>query len=100
MSKFGLYTKFTTHDAQRDTLVDILLEAASGMEPVEGCDLYVVNIPDNEPNSVWVTEIWKDSLAHQASLALEGARELIQKAKPLITGIEQIKLSPLGGKGI
>ncbi len=28
MSEFGLYTKFTTHDGQRDVLVPILLEAA------------------------------------------------------------------------
>ncbi|MNI11511.1 Antibiotic biosynthesis monooxygenase [compost metagenome] len=100
MSKFGLYTKFTTHEGQRDSLVEMLLEAASGMESVEGCDLYVVNIPDNEPNSVWVTEIWNDPSAHQASLTLDEARVLIERAKPLIAGIEQIKLSPLGGKGI
>ncbi|MNL02123.1 Antibiotic biosynthesis monooxygenase [compost metagenome] len=100
MSKFGLYTKFTTHEGQRDSLVEMLLEAASGMESVEGCDLYVVNIPDKEPNSVWVTEIWNDPSAHQASLTLDEARVLIERAKPLIAGIEQIKLSPLGGKGI
>ncbi len=32
MSKFGLYTKFTTQEGARDSLVDILLEAAKGME--------------------------------------------------------------------
>ncbi|RUT30682.1 antibiotic biosynthesis monooxygenase [Paenibacillus zeisoli] len=100
MSRFGLYTKFTTHDSQRNALVEILLEAACEMEAVEGCILYIINTPDNDPNSVWVTEVWNDASAHQASLALEGARELIQKAKPLIARIEQIKLNPLGGKGV
>jgi quinol monooxygenase YgiN len=100
MDKFGLYTKFTTHEGQRDSLVQILLEAASGMESVDGCDLYVVNIPDIDPNIVWVTEIWNDPSAHQASLSLDEAKVLIQKARPLIAGIEQIKLRPLGGKGI
>ncbi|WP_433945731.1 putative quinol monooxygenase [Paenibacillus sp. SN-8-1] len=100
MSKFGLYTKFKTHEGQRDALVDLLLAVASGMESVEGCDLYVVNIPDNETNSIWVTEIWNDPSAHKASLTLEEARVLIERAKPFITGIEQIKLNPLGGKGI
>jgi quinol monooxygenase YgiN len=99
MSKFGLCTKFTTHEGQRDSLVDVLLEAASGMESVEGCELYVVNIPDNEPDSVWVTEIWSDPSAHQASLSLEDAKVLIQRARPLIAGVEQIKLRPVGGKG-
>lgn len=99
MRKFGLYTKFTTHEGNRDTLVEMLLEAANGMESIEGCDLYVVNIPDNEPDSVWVTEIWSDPSAHQASLSLEEAKVLIQRARPLITGVEQVKLSPVGGKG-
>ncbi|USB34101.1 antibiotic biosynthesis monooxygenase [Paenibacillus sp. YPG26] len=100
MSKFGLYTKFTTQEGQRESLVEMLLEAAGGMESVEGCILYVVNTPDNDPNGVWVTEIWISPSAHQASLILEEVKALIEKAKQLITGIEQIKLSPLGGKGI
>jgi len=100
MSKFGLYTKFTTHAGQRDSLVQMLLEAASGMQSVEGCELYVVNIPDDEPEGVWVTEIWSDSSAHQASLSIEEAKVLIQRARPLIVGVEQIKLRPLGGKGL
>jgi quinol monooxygenase YgiN len=100
MNKFGLYTKFTTHEGQRDTLVQILLEAARGMESVEGCDLYVVNTPEGDSNSVWVTEIWSDPSAHQASISLEEAKVLIQSARPLIAGIEQIKLCSLGGKGI
>jgi quinol monooxygenase YgiN len=100
MDKFGLYTKFTTHEGQRDSLVGMLLEAASGMESVEGCDLYIVNIPENEPDSVWVTEIWNDPSAHHASLSLEQSKVLIQKARPFIAGVEQIKLHSVGGKGI
>ncbi|MBY9079869.1 antibiotic biosynthesis monooxygenase [Paenibacillus sp. HN-1] len=100
MDKLSLYTKFTTHEGQRDTLAQMLLEAASGMEDVHGCVLYVVNLPENDASSVWVTEIWSDASAHQASLSLEESKRLIQKARPLIAGIEQTKLRPLGGKGI
>ncbi|NMP24952.1 putative quinol monooxygenase [Sulfobacillus harzensis] len=100
MSEFGLYTKFTAHDGQRDVLVQILLEAADSMALVDGCDLYVVNIPDDDPNGVWVTEIWRDSVAHEASLSLDTAMALIQQARPLIAGVDQIKLRPVGGKGI
>lgn len=100
MRKFGLYTKFITHEGERDSLVDILLAAAKGMESVEGCDLSVINIPDNEPHAVWVTEIWSNPSAHQASLSLDQSKTLIQKARPLIDGVEQIKLSAIGGRGI
>lgn len=100
MSKFGLYTKFITHEGERDSLANILLEAAKGMESVEGCYLYVINIPDEDPNAVWVTEIWSNPSAHQASLSLDQSKTLIQKARPLIDGVEQIKLSAIGGRGI
>lgn len=100
MEKFGLYTKFIAQEGQRDSLAALLLEAANGIESVEGCDIYIVNIPDNDPTGIWVTEIWSDPAAHQASLKLEETQALIQQARPLIAGIEQIKLSALGGKGI
>lgn len=100
MSKFGLYTKFITQDGERDFLVEILVETANGMKSVEGCDLYVINIPEDEPNGVWVTEVWNDPSAHQASLSLDQSKTLIQKARPLIAGVEQIKLRAVGGKGI
>lgn len=100
MNKFGLYTKFTAHEGRRDELAGMLLEAAQGMASVESCDVYAINIPDEDSTGVWVTEVWSDSSAHQASLSLEEAKSLIQKARPLIAGIEQIKLTTLGGKGI
>jgi len=70
------------------------------MALVDGCHLYVVNISDDEPNVVWVTEIWRDSVAHDASLLLDTAIALIQRARPLVVGVEQVKLRPVGGKGI
>ncbi|GIO36353.1 hypothetical protein J41TS12_12140 [Paenibacillus antibioticophila] len=100
MNKFGLYTKFTAHEGRREELAGMLLEAAQGMSSVESCDVYAINIPDEDPTGVWVTEVWSDSSAHQASLSLEEAKSLIQQARPLIAGIEQIKLTTLGGKGI
>jgi quinol monooxygenase YgiN len=100
MNKFGMYVKFTTHAGQRDTLVQVLLEAAALAQSFEGCELYIVNISDNEPDTVWVTEIWSDSAAHEASLTLEETKAIIQRGRPLIAGAEQIRIRPLGGKGL
>jgi quinol monooxygenase YgiN len=100
VSKWGLYTKFTAHQGQRGELVDMLLRAASGMREAAGCELYVVNLPVDANDSVWVTEIWRDAAAHQESLSSKAAQDLIQQARPLIAGIEQIKLETLGGHGI
>lgn len=100
MDKFGMYAKFTTKPGARDQLVDILLEAAAGAGAVPDCELYVVNVSETEPDTVWVTEVWSHAEAHAASLQEEATRAAIQRAMPLIAGVESIPLRPVGGKGI
>ncbi|RDU37185.1 antibiotic biosynthesis monooxygenase [Neobacillus piezotolerans] len=101
MSKFSLFGKFTVREGERDTMVDILLEAAESMKKLEECEIYLVNISESEPNCVYVYEVWSDENAHQESLKLEATQTLISRAKPLITGMERIiTLITKGGKGI
>ena len=101
MNKFGLFGRFTVTEGERDTMVDILLEAADSMKDLEECEIYVVNISESEPNSVYVYEVWSNESAHQASLTLEATQTLIKRAKPIITGMDRIStLQPTGGKGI
>ncbi len=101
MSKFSLFGKFTVQEGERDTMVEILLEAAESMGNLEQCEIYLVNVSENEPDSVYVYEVWSNEEAHQASLALEATQTLIQRAKPIITGMERIStLKAMGGKGI
>jgi quinol monooxygenase YgiN len=100
MHTFGLTGKITTHTGQRDALVQLLLEAAEGMQSVEGCRLYIVSISENDPEAIYITEVWTNAEAHQASLALEEVKAIIQRGRPLIASFESTKLQPLGGKGI
>jgi quinol monooxygenase YgiN len=100
MSKVGLYVKFTTHPGQRDALVALLLEAAGGIQTVESCELYIVNVSATEPETVWVTEVWSSAATHEASLTFEGSKAMIKRAMPLIAGVERIDLLPIGGKGL
>ncbi|WP_058307095.1 putative quinol monooxygenase [Gracilibacillus massiliensis] len=99
MSKFGLFGKFLVKEGERDRLVSILLEAADSMQKLKECEKYLVNISEEEPNSVFVYEIWSNENAHQASLSLEATQLLIERAKPIITGMERIStFQPMGGK--
>ncbi len=101
MKKFGLYNKFTTVEGKRDVLVEILLEASKSMEELDDCLLYVVSVDDENSDSVYVYEVWSDENAHRASLSMEASQILIQKAKPIITGMKKINTTlPVGGKGI
>lgn len=103
MARYGLYTKFAAQPGQRDALAALLLEAAQGMQGATGtdCEVYIVNAAPDEPDALWVTEVWASQEAHAASLTLPETREAIARAMPLIAGVtQQIKLAPLGGKGI
>ncbi|MEW4370860.1 putative quinol monooxygenase [Paenibacillus sp. JQZ6Y-1] len=101
MNKFGLFGTFTVQEGQRDQMVTILLDAATSMESLPECEIYTVSIADNEPNAVYVYEVWRNQEAHQASLTLEATQTLIQRAKPIITGMKRIStLQPIGGKGL
>ncbi|MFS0864900.1 putative quinol monooxygenase [Fredinandcohnia sp. 179-A 10B2 NHS] len=101
MNKFSLFGKFTVQEGERDTMVDILLEAAESMKNLDECEVYLVNTTESEPNCVYVYEVWSNENAHQASLSLESTQTLISRAKPIITGMERINtLLTRGGKGI
>jgi quinol monooxygenase YgiN len=97
----GFYTKFTTAEGDRDTLVALLLEAAKGMKSNADCVLYIVSKDEEDIATTWVTELWKSADEHKASLGVPGAKERIAKAMPLLAiPPEQTKLTPMGGKGI
>jgi quinol monooxygenase YgiN len=100
MNKFAMYGKITAHKGERDTLVQMLLEVAERLDVMQGCELYIINVSDEDPDIVWVTELWIDTEAHAASLKNEDVLALIQRARPLIVSMEPIKLRPVGGKGI
>ncbi|MNO13837.1 Antibiotic biosynthesis monooxygenase [compost metagenome] len=95
-----MYAKFTAKPGEREALAAILLEAAAAAEPVNECELYIVNLSESEPDILWVTEVWSNAEAHAASLKEEATRATIQRAMPLIAGVEPIQLVPVGGKGL
>ena len=97
---YGLFGKLSAHPEERDDLVGYLLEASKLLERNPGCIHYVVSTSD-EPEAVWVFEVWTDQAAHDASLEPEDIKALIQQARPLIAGMsDQTKLTVHGGKGL
>ncbi len=100
MNKFAMYGKFKTHPGKGEELAQILLEAAEASKADEGCELYIINAAEDDPDTIWVTELWRDAEAHAAALKNEDAQAMIKRAMPLIASVEPVKLRPLGGKGI
>lgn len=54
------------------------------MEAVDNCYCYFVGVNEEEPDAVYMHELWENQAAHRASLALDVFKNLIEKAKPLI----------------
>lgn len=97
---FGLIGKFTTHPGKRDDLVAILVQAADELRANDACISYVVATTD-DPDAIWVTEVWADKAAHAASLEPPEVRAIIARAMPLIASIsDQTELRIVGGKGV
>ena len=70
---------------KRDEVVAILTRRNPQLDSA-GCLLYEVGTHDDEPDTVYVVELWTSVEAHQASLKLEAVRSAIAEAMPLLSG--------------
>lgn len=95
---YGLIGKVLAKPGQRDALVEAMLSGSKGMP---GCLSYVVAADAENPDAVWVTEVWTDAEHHRASLQLPQVQAAIARARPLIAGFgERFETIPLGGVGL
>jgi quinol monooxygenase YgiN len=98
---YGLQGRFTAQPGKGDELAAILLEAAGSMSALDDCLLYVIGRVPDAPDAVLVYEAWTSQEAHDASLDVEGAQEMIARARPLIAGMsDRVEFKPVGGKGV
>lgn len=95
---YGLIGKMIATPGQRDALADILLEGTTEMP---GCLSYVIARDRDDPNALWITEVWESQASHQASLSLPSVQAAIAKGRPLIAEMDQhIVTEPVSGHGL
>lgn len=95
---YGLIGKFSAAEGKRDELISYLLE---GLRDMPGCLSYIVASDPADASAIWVTEAWTDAESHRASLSLPSVQAAIQKARPIIAGMESIaETKPVGGHGL
>lgn len=70
---------------KRDELVSLLTARNQGLSGI-GCLLYEVGVNEEEPDSVFVAELWSSAASHQASLGLPAVQAVIAAAQPLLSG--------------
>lgn len=97
--------KFTAQPGRGDELADLLLRAADSLRDTAGCELYVINRAKDEPDQIWVTELWLSQEAIDASLEQLRSGEAKAQLKQVMALLdpsnppERIELEPLGGVG-
>jgi quinol monooxygenase YgiN len=70
---------------QRDALVAHLTQRSPHLAEI-GCLLYEVGVSEDQPDTVFVAELWTSADAHRASLQLPAVQESIAAARPLLSG--------------
>jgi quinol monooxygenase YgiN len=97
-SMYGLIGKMIAAPGQRDAVIAILLENTAAMP---GCLSYVVATDPQQPDAIWISEVWDNESSHAASLKLPEVTAAISKARPLIAGFgERFVTTPVGGYGL
>jgi len=98
--RHGISGSMGTRPGQRDAVVALLLRDVEALKAV-GCDLYVVSVSADKPDTIFVTEVWKSAAAHKASLQLPSVKAAIAEAMPMLSGeFEQATYSVVGGLGL
>lgn len=70
---------------KRDDVIAILLRDQSPLADL-GCHSYLVGVNDDEPDLIYVTEVWESKQAHDDSLQLPSVQAAISAAMPMLTG--------------
>lgn len=95
---YGLIGRMIATPGHRDELAGILLEGSAEMQ---GCLSYVVALDPDDPNGLWITEVWEDERSDQASLGLAAVQRAIARGRPMIAGFgERFVTTPVGGHGL
>jgi quinol monooxygenase YgiN len=85
---FGLLGQLVAQPGKRDELIACLRESS---RDVPGKLVYMIALDRNDPDSIWMTEVWRDEAAYDACLTLPAVKagaarmgELIARAGPRI----------------
>lgn len=98
---YGLLNKLIAKPGQREQVVQILLESGTLFDDNPACLLYLVSESADDPNLVWVTDVWTSQEEHAEALKAPELRPFVERATPLLEGMpEQMEIRPVGGKGL
>ena len=97
---YGLHGKMTCAPGTRDKVVAILMGGMDVLRSFPGCRIYLLGTDPASPDDIWITEVWDDKAAHDASLKTPEVQAEIAQARGMIVGGTQQVTTVLGGVGL
>ena len=89
----------TAREGKAEELAERMLAAAAELESDPGCDLYLINRQVDEPDVIWVTELWRSQEDLDAAVERIRGSEDVAAVMELVADGGMVELELLGGKG-
>lgn len=91
---YGIVGQMKAAPGKRAELIGYLME---GTQAMPGNLAYIIAEDLADPDSIWITEVWRSKDDHAASLSLPSVQQAIAKGRPLIAGFgTRVETRPLG----
>ncbi|MGV9664696.1 putative quinol monooxygenase [Nocardia niigatensis] len=83
---FSVFGRMTAHPGRRDELIDVLLSGFRAGGPDSGLLTYSINTAPDDPDTIWLTQLWIDKAAHDATTRSEPVAAISSRLPPLLAG--------------
>lgn len=98
---YALLNRLVAKPGQRDQVVRNLIESGKRFDHDEACLLYLVTESADDPDDIWVVDLWTSEQEHAAALRDPELQPHVAETLPLLEGKpEQIEVRARGGKGL
>ncbi|MFC5184615.1 putative quinol monooxygenase [Actinomadura harenae] len=81
---FSVYGRMTALPGRRDDLIALLHECARAGGDDCGLLNYSVNTAPEDPDTIWMTQLWVDQAAHDATTRSEPVAAATRRLLPLL----------------
>jgi len=81
---FSVYGRMTALPGQRDELIALLLEGVRACGDDSGLLTYSINAAFDDPDAIWLTQLWIDKEAHDATTRSEPVAVVTRQVLPLL----------------
>ena len=81
---FSVFGRMTALPGQRDELIAVLLEGFRASGGDGGLLSYSINTAFDDPDTIWLTQLWIDKEAHDATTRSEPVAAVTLRVPPLL----------------